>query len=381
MAQVIRLERDGPRAPAGAAARVADAVARPARCGATTKTGRPCRNAARANGFCATHRPPATPPHVGPVPSTAFEPALGFLARRVTGEYHVDPFGFDRELTERVLAPLVRPLYRDYFRTAWTGVENVPSDGPALVVMNHAGTIAVDALVLKFGLFDEHPAHRHLRLLAADLVFRMPFVAPLARKMGNTLGCHEDALALLRAGEVVGVAPEGFKGVGKPYHDRYHLQRFGRGGFVEVALQTGAPIVPVAIVGSEEIYPMIGNAKLLARLLGYPYFPITPTFPWFGPLGLVPLPSRWAVEFGEPIATDVYGPDAWKDSMLVFELTDRIRDTIQQMLFENVRTRRGLRSRRGRIGGRRSRTDQGDGERGVGDSSVGGYEVPFPGPG
>jgi 1-acyl-sn-glycerol-3-phosphate acyltransferase len=169
--------------------------------------------------------------------------------------------------------------------------------------------------------------------------------------------------------------------VGKPYHDRYHLQRFGRGGFVEVALQTGAPIVPVAIVGSEEIYPMIGNAKLLARLLGYPYFPITPTFPWFGPLGLVPLPSRWAVEFGEPIATDVYGPDAWKDSMLVFELTDRIRDTIQQMLFENVRTRRGLRSRRGRIGGRRSRTDQGDGERGVGDSSVGGYEVPFPGPG
>jgi 1-acyl-sn-glycerol-3-phosphate acyltransferase len=297
---------------------------------------------------------------VGPVPSQSLEPLLEFLVRRVTGAYHVDAFGFDRELTETVLAPLVRPLYRDYFRTTWTGVQNVPSDGPALVVMNHAGTIAVDALVLKFGLFDEHPAHRHLRLLAADLVFRLPFVAPLARKIGSTLGCHEDALALLDAGEVVGVAPEGYKGIGKPYHDRYHLQRFGRGGFVEVALQAGAPIVPVAIVGSEEIYPMIGDAKLLARLFGLPYFPITPTFPWLGPLGLIPLPSRWAVEFGEPIPTDVYGPDAWKDAMLVFELTDRIRDTIQQMVFANLRKRSRRPSPRGRWS--RAAPGQGDGE-------------------
>ena len=261
-------------------------------------------------------------------------------------------------------------------------MENVPSEGPALVVMNHAGTIAVDALMLKFGLFDQHPAHRHVRLLAADLVFRMAFVGPLARKMGNTLGCHEDALALLQAGEIVGVAPEGYKGVGKPYHERYHLQRFGRGGFGEVALQTGAPIVPVAIVGSEEIYPMIGNAKLLARLFGYPYFPITPTFPWLGPLGLIPLPSRWAVEFGEPIPTDVYGPDAWKDAMLVFELTDRIRDTIQQMLFENLRRRKSMRSRRRRSAGWPNRSTQGEGERlGAGETVVGGYEVPLPGPG
>ena len=203
-----------------------------------------------------------------------------------------------------------------------------------------AGTIPVDALVLRFGLYDAHPQHRHLRFLAADLAFRMPFIAPVARKMGNTLACHEDALALIRAGELVGVMPEGYKGVGKPFRERYHLQRFGRGGFVEVALETGAPIVPVAIVGSEEIYPMIGNAKLVARIFGLPYFPITPTFPWLGPLGAIPLRSRWMIEFGEPIPTDVYGPDASRDAMLVFELTDRIRDTVQQMLFRN-RSRRG----------------------------------------
>jgi 1-acyl-sn-glycerol-3-phosphate acyltransferase len=309
-------------------------------CGATTKSGKPCRNPARPNGFCATHQPPAPQRPVGLIDARAFEPLLDFVVRRVTGQYEVDPFGFDRELTERVLAPAVRPLYRDWFRTEWLGVENVPSEGSGLVVANHGGTLPIDALVTKFGLFDQHPAHRHLRLLAADLAFRMPVVAPLARKMGNTLACHEDALRLLRSGELVGVWPEGYKGVGKRFRSRYRLQRFGRGGFVEIALRAGAAIIPSAIVGSEEAYPLLGDAKPLARLFGLPYFPITPTFPWFGPLGLVPLPSRWIVEFGEPIPTEEYGPDAWQDATLVFELTDRVRDTIQQMLFRNLSRRR-----------------------------------------
>ena len=254
----------------------------------------------------------------------------------------MDPFGFDAELTERVLAPMIRPLHRRYFRVGWRGLENVPSDGAALLVGNHAGSVPLDALIMKFGLLDEHPAHRHVRLLAAELAFRMPFVGPLARKMGGTLACHEDALRLLGGGELVGVFPEGYKGVGKGYKRRYRLQRFGRGGFVEIALQAGAPIVPVAIVGSEEIYPMIHNAKLLARLGGFPYFPVTPFFPLLGPLGLVPLPSKWIVEFGEPIPTDGYGEDAWRDQLLLFELTDRIRDTIQQMLFRNLLLRRSV---------------------------------------
>jgi 1-acyl-sn-glycerol-3-phosphate acyltransferase len=160
--------------------------------------------------------------------------------------------------------------------------------------------------------------------------------------MGSTLAHEEDALRLLRSGELVGVAPEGYKGVGKGWKNRYKLQRFGRGGFVQTALRARVPIVPVAIVGSEEIYPMIFNAKLLAKAGGFPYFPITPFFPALGPLGLVPLPSKWIVEFGQPIHTEDLEPDAWQDSMLVFELTDRVRDVVQQMLDRNLTKRRNV---------------------------------------
>jgi 1-acyl-sn-glycerol-3-phosphate acyltransferase len=265
---------------------------------------------------------------------------LEFARRRITGEYEVDDLGFDRELTEQVLLPLVRPLYDRYWRAEWIGLENVPLNGPALLVANHAGTVAVDAVVMKFGLLDKHPAHRHVRLLAADLVFRLPFISAVARKMGNTLACEEDTFRLLRAGEVVGVFPEGFKGVGKGWRNRYRLQRFGRGGFVQAALRARVPIVPAAIVGSEEIYPMIYDARALARLAGLPYFPVTPFFPLLGPLGLIPLPSKWVVEFGDPIHTDGFDEDAWQDAMQVFELTDRVRDTIQQMLHRNLMKRK-----------------------------------------
>lgn len=127
--------------------------------------------------------------------------------------------------------------------------------------------------------------------------------------------------------------PEGFKGVGKPFSQRYKLQRFGRGGFVSAAVRTGVPIVPVSIVGAEEIYPMLANVRPAARALGLPYFPITPTFPWLGPLGAVPLPSKWLIEFGEPIATDGFDEHAAEDPMVVFNLTDRVRETIQQTLY------------------------------------------------
>jgi 1-acyl-sn-glycerol-3-phosphate acyltransferase len=267
---------------------------------------------------------------------------IEFAGRRLTGDYEVDEFGFDRELTEKVLLPLARPWHRWYWRVDWAGLQNVPSLGPALLVGNHGGTLPIDALVMRFGLLDRHAAHRHVRLLAADLAFRMPVVAPLARKMGSTLACDDDALRLLRSGELVGVFPEGFRGVGKGYRNRYRLQRFGRGGFVEIALRAGVPIVPVAIVGSEEVYPMIADAKPLAKLGRLPYFPITPFFPWLGPLGLVPLPSKWILEFGEPIHTDGYEGNAWEDKMLVFDLADQVRDTIQEMLRQNLIKRKGI---------------------------------------
>jgi 1-acyl-sn-glycerol-3-phosphate acyltransferase len=259
--------------------------------------------------------------------------ALGFVRRRITGDYPVDEFGFDQELTEKVLLPPLRLLFEKWFRVEVTGAGNLPATGGALVVCNHSGTLPLDAVMTAVAVHDNHPSHRHLRMLGADLVFQTPLLGALARKSGQTLACNPDAERLLNAGELVGVWPEGFKGIGKPYRDRYKLQRFGRGGFVSAALRTGVPIIPCSIVGAEEIYPKIADLRPLARLLGLPYFPITPLFPLLGPLGAIPLPSKWHIEFGEPIRTDTYAPDAEDDPMLVFNLTDQVRETIQQTLY------------------------------------------------
>ena len=257
---------------------------------------------------------------------------LDFVRRRLSGDYSVDDFGFDHDLTDHVLIPPLRPLYERWFRVEVRGLDHVPAAGGALVVANHSGTIALDALMTQVALHDHHPAHRNLRMLGADLVFSTPGLSALARKAGHTLACMPDAERLLSQGELVGVWPEGFKGIGKRYSERYKLQRFGRGGFVSAALRTGVPIIPTAIVGAEETYPMLGNVAPLARLLGLPYVPITPTFPWLGPLGLVPLPSRWIIEFGEPMGTEDIGHDA-DDPMAVLELTDAVRERIQQSLY------------------------------------------------
>jgi 1-acyl-sn-glycerol-3-phosphate acyltransferase len=263
---------------------------------------------------------------------------LAFLRRRLIGQYEVDDFGFDLELTEHVFHPMLRQLYKHWFRTEVFDTKNVPDEGAALIVGNHSGTIALDALMLCLAVHDEHPAHRYLRLLAADLVFRLPLVSEVARKSGATLACNPDVDRLLHDGHLVGVFPEGFKGVGKHYSERYRLQRFGRAGFVSVALRNRTPIVPAAIVGAEETYPLLGNIKPLARLLGTPYFPVTPTFPWLGPAGLVPLPSKWMIRFGEPIDTTPWSDQA-DDPAVVFNLADQVRETIQGMLHDLLKLR------------------------------------------
>ncbi|GAA1741127.1 lysophospholipid acyltransferase family protein [Aeromicrobium alkaliterrae] len=256
---------------------------------------------------------------------------LAALRRRVNGEYAVDDFGFDPQITE-VLINAVEPLAEKWFRLEVRGIENIPADGGALLVANHSGTVPIDGVITGYAV--KKYANRNLRPLGADLVFALPFVSQLARKLGATLACTEDAERLLSSGELAGVWPEGFKGIGKPYAERYKLQRFGRGGFVSSAMRAQVPIVPVSIVGAEEIYPLIGNVPSLARLMGVPYLPITPFFPLLGPLGLIPLPSKWIIEFGEPIRTDAYEPEAADDPMLLFNVTDQVRETIQQTLYK-----------------------------------------------
>jgi 1-acyl-sn-glycerol-3-phosphate acyltransferase len=276
--------------------------------------------------------PPASTVESGPdVWEERVADSLAFLRRRITGQYDVDELGFDAELTDTVLIPLLRLLYRHYFRVEVLGAENLPRVGSALVVANHSGTLPADAIMLGVAVHDETPARRHLRLLAADLAMRVPVLSELARKSGATMACNPDAERLLRGGELVGVFPEGYKGLGKNYRDRYKLQRFGRGGFVSAALRTGAPIVPVSIVGAEEIYPMLTSVAPVAKVLGLPYLPITPLFPWLGPLGALPLPSKWLIEFGTPIQTAGHEEDA-DDPIVVFNLADQVREIIQSTL-------------------------------------------------
>jgi len=263
-----------------------------------------------------------------------------FVDDRMRGDYVVDDFGFDPQFTDAVLMEIVRPLYRRWFRVQTSGLENVPPDGAGLIVANHSGTIAMDAVMTQVAVLDE--AGRHLRMLGANLVFATPFIGDIARKAGHTLACHPDAERLLTNGEIVGVWPEGFKGVGKLFSERYKLQRFGRGGFVAAAVRTGSPIIPTAIIGAEETYPMLANAAPIARLLGLPYFPITPTFPALGPLGLIPLPTRWHIHFGTPIPTDHLDPSAADDPMVVFNMTDMVREHIQQSLYRLLAKRTSI---------------------------------------
>lgn len=260
--------------------------------------------------------------------------AADFLRRRMGADRQVDSEGFDPEFNRAVLMPIARALYQSWFRVKLRGIENIPSSEHGLVVANHSGVLPLDAIMLQVGVLDEHPRARNLRLLGADLVYSVPGLGRLARMSGHVPARPAEAERLLDAGELVGVFPEGYKGIGKLYSDRYQLQRFGRGGFARTALRARAPIIPCAIVGAEEIYPMVADLSELASRLKLPYFPITPLFPWLGPIGAVPLPSKWIIEFCDPVPTEGFAPDQWEDQDVITELADKVKYTIAAKIDE-----------------------------------------------
>jgi 1-acyl-sn-glycerol-3-phosphate acyltransferase len=255
--------------------------------------------------------------------------------------YEVDEFGFDPQWTESFLSVFM-VLYRDYWRVETTGVENIPATGRALLVSNHAGVLPWDGTMIKTAVFAEHPHPRHVRALVASLFMGMPMLSWFLRRTGQTVGHPDDTRRLLERDEPVLVFPQGVRGTGKSFKDRYRLRRFGRGGFVATAIRSGAPIIPVSVVGSEEIYPMVADLAPLARFLGLPYFPITPTWPWLGPFGMIPLPSKWRIQFHAPIHVEKHPPEAATDNNLVMALSDEVRDTIQQGIYDNLKRRRGV---------------------------------------
>jgi len=275
------------------------------------------------------------------VRSTAALPGGARTAlRRLDGRYTEDEWGFDEDFA-RAVEPLFDFLYDQWWRVETTGIQNVPGHGRALLAANHAGILPWDATMMSIAMLREHPLPRYPRFLVLDWAFQLPWISSAIRKVGGVVASPYNALRLLDDDQLVAVFPEGIKGTGKPWSERYRLQRFGRGGFVELALRTGAPIVPVAVVGSEELYPMVGSSATVARLLRTPYFPLTPTFPWLGPLGAIPLPSKWRIEFCAPIPTAHHGPEAADDRRLVLELSEQVRETIQERLLHNLVERGG----------------------------------------
>ncbi len=264
-----------------------------------------------------------------------------FVARRLRGEYEVDPWGYDEEIAN-YFALVAGILYNQYWRVELTGVEHVPSSGRTLLVANHSGVLPMDGAMISYGISEHHPARRLTRALVADWFPTLPFFGCLLNKTGQVLAHPDNGHRLLENDELVLVFPEGYKGVGKLFRDRYKLARFGRGGFVKMAVETQAPIVPVAVVGAEETYPMVANVKPLARLIGFPFFPITPTFPLLGLLGVVPLPTKWYIDIGEPIATEALDPELIQNPAYVSDLTDMVRNRVQDMIDKRLAERRSI---------------------------------------
>jgi 1-acyl-sn-glycerol-3-phosphate acyltransferase len=263
---------------------------------------------------------------------------LGRFGLRGRSE-HVDDFGLDPAYEARV-QPLLDAVYTRYFRVQVEGAERIPSEGGVMLVCNHSGALPWDGVMLKAALRHAHPERRTLRWLTDDFVFHSPFLGAWLNRIGAVRACPENAERLLERGELLAVFPEGVKGITKPFRDRYQLQRFGRGGHIKLALRAKVPVIPVAIVGGEETYPVVYRVRAFAKALGLPYIPVTPLFPWLGPLGLLPLPSRWHISIGEPLR-ELEGLDAYaaEDGVVVNDLNEQLRASVQRLVQDALRTR------------------------------------------
>jgi 1-acyl-sn-glycerol-3-phosphate acyltransferase len=251
-------------------------------------------------------------------------------------EYGYDRFGLHPESARRSLL-MAALLYRYYFRVETFGIEDVPS-GRVLLVSNHAGQLPADAAMLGAAMFLEAEPPRIARGMGEYWIPQLPFVSVAAIRAGNTVGTPENCAALLEAGECVMVFPEGVRGMNKTFRERYRLQRFGL-GFMRLALETETPVVPVAIVGSEEQQPGFANLEGLGRLLGMPALPITLGFPWLGPLGLLPLPVKYRIHFGEPLR---FRGSGGEEDAVIEEKVGRVRSEILGLLERGRRERAGI---------------------------------------
>jgi len=256
-------------------------------------------------------------------------------------ETEVDEFGMDPIVIQKI-KPFVDYLYYKYWRVKTTGIENIPNDGRGLIVGNHSGTLPYDGSMLAAAIYNEHPVRKDARFLVENFVFHMPMLGSFMYRIGGVRACPENAQRLLEKEHLVIVFPEGVKGIGKYYTERYKLQRFGRGGFIKLCLKTNSPVIPVGIVGAEEIHPIVHKSNMLAKTIGVPYIPITPTFPLLGLLGIIPFPTKWSIHFGSPISFKKLPKDTIDNDLQIHKLSENVRNEIQKILIELLKQRRSI---------------------------------------
>jgi 1-acyl-sn-glycerol-3-phosphate acyltransferase len=239
-----------------------------------------------------------------------------------------------------LLGLLLRGLYRAWWRVEVAGLENVPRTGRVLLVANHSGGLfPYDAAMLTVALEERRTARRDVRPLLDEFVCNLPLVAELGRRIGGVRARPETAERLLADDQAVIAFPEGTAGLGKPYAQRYRVRRFGRGAYVRAALRTGAAVLPVAIIGAEEAHPVIGRWDWLGHRLGLPYLPLTPTFPWLGVAGLVPLPSKWRIEIGKPLAWSGRTDSRAGSAAHLARRNEDVRQQVQRLVAEALERR------------------------------------------
>ncbi len=252
-----------------------------------------------------------------------------------------DPFGL--ELESAMLAYAAgKIVYKNWFRVESHGVENVPLKGPVLVTPNHSGVLPIDALMIGVDVVAKMECPRTMRAVVDNFAGLFPFVNTACYRCGGIIGARRNFEELLNQGELVMVFPEGHKGTGKKFAERYRLRRFNV-GFMELSLIHKAPIVPTAVIGAEEQYPYMIDLKPVARLLNFPYMPVTPLMALLGPLGMIPLPTKYTIYYGEPLHFyRDYPPDTVKDPETIYGLVDTVKTRVQDLIDRGLRERKGV---------------------------------------
>jgi 1-acyl-sn-glycerol-3-phosphate acyltransferase len=269
---------------------------------------------------------------------------LRALLPAIEPDRRIDDWGRSERVEGAFDATVVEFFYRYWFRCEVEGIENVPADGGALLVSNHAGALPPDAVMIGKAIRDEHSHPRPLYMTVEHFFKGYPGFSALLPKIGCVPAHPANVHRLLQdEGQLVLVFPEGRKGTEKLVKDRYRVQRFGRGGFVEAAMRAEATLVPVCVVGAEEAAPIFAHSKLLQRATGLIYFPLTPTFPWLGPAGMLGyLPAKFKIRFLDPIDTTRMGSEPAEDKALVQSVAQEVRARIQENLHEMVSRRRSV---------------------------------------